>query len=74
MAKEVISRCDECGSTEDTEEFTIIRNGQKKDVDLCGEHKAPLVKLYELGATSPTRRGRPAAHSVVAIEDWKPED
>ncbi|MDL5204976.1 hypothetical protein [Streptomyces sp. ALI-76-A] len=79
MAREVIElvKCDECGGTDDVEGFTVIRDGKPKDVDLCGEHKAPLVRLYALGAAPKAASPRKAArggHAVVAIEDWKPED
>jgi succinylarginine dihydrolase len=78
VAREVIElvKCDECGSEEDVEGFTIIREGTPRDVDLCGTHKAPLVKLYVLGVEGdprpkPKRRpGRPSAHAVVPIEEW----
>lgn len=78
MAREVVIRCDRkgCGSTDETEEFVITRAGKKKTIALCGEHKGPLVELYDLGedgqAAAPPRRGRArAAHSVVPIEDWE---
>ncbi|MEU8780078.1 hypothetical protein [Streptomyces sp. NPDC048637] len=79
MAKEVIElvRCDRCGTEDDVEGFTIIRDGEPKDVDLCGTHKGPLVELYDLGAEqeAPRRRsgkGARTSHAVVAIEDWAP--
>ncbi|MFE0648565.1 hypothetical protein ACFVZH_08275 [Streptomyces sp. NPDC059534] len=78
MAKEVISRCDECGSTEGVEEFTIIRDGVPKDVDLCAPHAAPVIRAYDLGATSTSvakkaTKGRRGGHAVIAIEDWEPD-
>lgn len=79
MAREVVElvKCDKCGSEDDVEGFTIIRDGKPKDVDLCGPHKAPLVELYELGtgqrAAKPKKAAR-GSHAVVAIEDWKPEE
>lgn len=76
MAKEVISRCDVCGTNEEVEEFKIERKGVAKLVDLCVEHGKPVVEVFELGATGtkvPARRGRPSSHSVVPIEDWKPD-
>lgn len=77
MAKEVIElvRCDVCGTDDDVEGFTIIRGGKPKDVDLCGEHRGPLVELYGLGveqaAPQPKKSAR-TGHAVVAIEDWDP--
>jgi len=71
-----LARCDVCGSDEEVEGFTVSRGGKPKDVDLCGEHKAPLVELYDLGTDrkAPKPRKAPASkHAVVAIEDWNPE-
>ncbi|MCP9207823.1 hypothetical protein [Streptomyces cucumeris] len=77
MAKEVIElvRCDVCGTDDDVEGFTIIRGGKPKDVDLCGEHRGPLVELYGLGveqAAPRTKKSARTGHAVVAIEDWAP--
>lgn len=74
MVKEVIARCDRCGATEGVREFTITLEGVTKDVDLCGEHGAPVIEVFELGAEDQPkpkqRRGR-SAHSVVPIEEWE---
>jgi hypothetical protein len=73
VVKEIITKCNECGSTDEVEEFTITRGGEKREVDLCGDHKGPLVKVFELGEDAPKvthpRKGRRGSHSVVAIED-----
>lgn len=81
MAREVVItiRCDakKCGSTDETEEFVISHGGKPKTVALCAKHKGPVVEAYELGTeeTLPApKRPRRSGHSVVAIEDWKPED
>lgn len=81
MVKEVsvVTKCNVCGGTDAVEEFTITRDGSKREVDLCGQHKGPLIELYDVGtepqaAPAPGRRGRGAAptrHAVVAIEDWE---
>ncbi|MGW6535239.1 hypothetical protein ACWGBV_18475 [Streptomyces sp. NPDC055051] len=77
MAKEVVSRCDECGTTEGVREFVIIVGEKPREVDLCPEHAAPLLKLYDLGveaATSKppaTRPRKQGGHAVIAIEDWQ---
>ncbi|MFC7979492.1 hypothetical protein ACFUT3_30195 [Streptomyces cinereoruber] len=78
MAKEVISRCDKCGKTEGVEEFTIIRDGSPREVDLCPVDAAPVVEAYDLGtdsapATKRATRGRRGGHAVIAIEDWNPD-
>jgi hypothetical protein len=74
VVKEIIARCDECGSTEGVQEFQIVYGGKPKGVDLCAEHGGPLIALYELGqdpepvqAAAP-KRGR-IRHAVVPIED-----
>ncbi|THA41831.1 hypothetical protein [Streptomyces sp. A1547] len=77
MAKELISRCDVCGTSDDVQEFTIIWN-ESKTVDLCPDHAGPLFELYELGttvkATTPApRKGGRSAHGVIPIEDWNPD-
>ncbi|MBT2541961.1 hypothetical protein J7E99_14915 [Streptomyces sp. ISL-44] len=73
MAKELISRCDECGTSEDVEEFTITYGDETKDVDACPKHAKPLHKLFEAGtarATSPApRKAGRSAHAVVPVED-----
>ncbi len=80
MVKEVVTKCNRCGSTEDVEEFTITRGGETREVDLCGEHKEPLIELYEIATTPaavPAPAKRPAVrrgstrHAVVPIEDWQ---
>jgi hypothetical protein len=75
VAKEVISRCDECGATEGVRQFTITPEGDEtKDVDLCAEHAGPVFKVYALGVEEqPKSRGRKArqTHAVVPIEDWE---
>lgn len=72
MAKEVISRCDKCGTSEDVQEITIIIGGDTKTVDLCPGDLGPVVEVFELGAAeqskSKQRRGR-SAHAVVPVED-----
>ncbi|MCB5179487.1 hypothetical protein [Streptomyces antimicrobicus] len=73
MAKEVISRCDECGASEGVQEFTITYGNQTKTVDACPEHAAPVLALFELGtdaqpAQKPRKGGR-SAHAVIPIED-----
>jgi hypothetical protein len=76
VAKEVISRCDKCGTAEDVQEFKITYGGETKEVDLCPEHGGPVLEAFELGSEPPKapapRRGRRSSHSVVPIEDWKP--
>ncbi|MEV7589748.1 hypothetical protein AB0O42_05695 [Streptomyces sp. NPDC089922] len=76
MAKELISRCDECGSTEGAEEFVIIRNGVQRETDLCADHKRPVVEAFERGVESASnrkpRQGGRSAHSVIPIEEWDP--
>jgi hypothetical protein len=79
VAKEVISRCDECGTSEDVQEFTITYGGETKDVDLCPEHGGPVIRVFELGtevqnAAAKPRKPSRSSHAVVAIEDWKPEE
>jgi hypothetical protein len=79
VAKEVISRCDECGTTEDVQEFTITYGGETKDVDLCPEHGGPVLKVFTLGtevqnSTPKPRKSSRSSHAVVAIEDWQPEE
>ncbi|MFJ7590203.1 hypothetical protein ACIQZO_23020 [Streptomyces sp. NPDC097617] len=77
MAKEVISRCDECGTSEGVEEITITYRGRTREVDACPEHGGPAIALFELGTDKPstpparTSGGR-SAHAVVPIEDWNP--
>lgn len=78
MVKQVIARCNKCGAHEDTREFTITLDGKTREVDLCPDHAGPLLEAFELGdeVEKPTPRPRKAprsSHSVVAIEDWKPE-
>lgn len=75
MAKEVISRCDVCGTSEGAQEFRITHGGEARDVDLCPEHAAPVLKVYELG-TRPGRapskpRSNRSAHAVIPIEEWQ---
>jgi hypothetical protein len=77
VAKEVISRCDVCGATEDVQEITITPEGDpSKTVDLCPEHGGPVLELYALGVEgdpkpkTKRRPGRPSSHSVVPIEEW----
>ncbi|MGW0920366.1 hypothetical protein ACWD3J_15270 [Streptomyces sp. NPDC002755] len=81
MAREVVVtiRCDtkSCGSTDETEEFVILRDGKPKTVALCVTHKGPVVEAYEVGseeAPPAPKRPRRTGHAVVAIEDWKPEN
>ncbi|MFD6970155.1 hypothetical protein [Streptomyces sp. NPDC059949] len=73
MAKELISRCDECGTSEGVQEFTITYGGKTKDVDACPEHAGPILALFELGAdakaTPAPRKGGRSAHAVIPIED-----
>lgn len=73
MAKEVISRCDECGATEDVREFTITPEGDEtKTVDLCPEHAGPVLAVYALGTEErpkPKARRSRSGHAVVPIED-----
>ncbi|MFC9231022.1 hypothetical protein ACFTZI_19015 [Streptomyces decoyicus] len=74
MAKEVISRCDKCGASEDVQEFTITYGGETKEVDVCPEHGGPVLELFELGTEpqpTPARRKGRTAHAVVPIEDWQ---
>jgi hypothetical protein len=81
VVKEVISRCNICGSVDGVEEFTITRAGTPKVVDACAEHGAPLIALYDPGETpqkaAPRQRGGAdrrsggSRHSIVPIEDWK---
>lgn len=78
MVKQVIARCNKCGAHEDTQEFTITHNGESREIDLCPEHAGPLVEAFELGdvpekPTAKPRKSTRSSHSVVAIEDWKPE-
>jgi hypothetical protein len=74
VVKEIIAKCDECGSTEGVQEFQIVYGGKPKSVDLCAEHAGPLIALYELGQDSESeqaarpKRGR-VRHAVVPIED-----
>ena len=72
MAKEVISRCDVCGTSEDVQEFKIEHGGQAKTVDLCPEHGGPVLKLFELGTDEKPPVKKAKGHAVVAIEDWAP--
>ena len=78
MAKEVISRCDKCGTSEDVQEFQITRGGETRDVDLCSEHGGPVNEAFDLGtarnAAPKSRKATRGGHAVVAIEDWRPED
>ncbi|MFD3464787.1 hypothetical protein ACFWWM_00165 [Streptomyces sp. NPDC058682] len=73
MAKELISRCDKCGTSVDVEEFTITYGGETKDVDLCPDHSAPVLEVFELGAVPQqapaSRKGGRSAHAVIPIED-----
>jgi hypothetical protein len=71
VVKEVISRCNICGTSVDgVEEFTITIGGETRDVDLCTEDAAPIVAAFEAGAPvePKTKRGR-SSHAVVPIED-----
>ncbi|MGW6571685.1 hypothetical protein ACWGAN_05850 [Streptomyces sp. NPDC054945] len=77
MAKELISRCDECGTSEGVEEITITYRGKTREVDACPEHGGPAIALFELGTDKPTTPpartgGGRSAHAVVPIEDWNP--
>lgn len=72
MAKEVISRCDECGTADDVQEFTISYEGRTVDVDLCKEHGYPVLTAFEKGRpkdAAPKRGRKKAVHSVVPVED-----
>ncbi|MFF0481036.1 hypothetical protein [Streptomyces sp. NPDC004435] len=76
MAKEVVSRCDECGTTEGVREFIVSVDVHTRELDLCPEHAAPLLRLYDLGTEVSTGRkasskARKGGHAVVAIEDWQ---
>lgn len=75
MAKETISRCDECGAVNDVQEFRITYGGETREVDLCPDHGGPLLALFEKGAKvgqRPASKGRArSAHAVVPIEEWQ---
>ena len=78
MVKEVISRCDVCGTSEEVEEVEIKLQGVTKSVDLCGEHRAPVVEVFDLGtevtSKGRARKGGRSSHAVVPIEEWNPEE
>ena len=59
MAREYIDKCDQCGETEGVTKFQIHTSESLCEVDLCGEHGQPIVKLMALGraVSSPTARG-----------------
>jgi hypothetical protein len=73
VAREVIVKCDKCGSTDETEEFGVTRNGQSRTVAACGEHKGPLVELFDLGEEErkPKARRTRSTHAIVPIEEWE---
>ncbi len=75
MAKEVISRCDVCGTSEDVQEFKITHGDETKTVDLCPEHGGPVIEVFNLGTdtqkAAPKPKGRRSAHAVVPIEEWE---
>jgi hypothetical protein len=75
VAKEVISRCDVCGTTEGVEEVSITIGGEARTVDLCENDRAPVLKVFEVGqGVKPKKRGGRSAHAVVPIEDLDIEE
>ncbi|MEV5084977.1 hypothetical protein AB0K74_41605 [Streptomyces sp. NPDC056159] len=72
MAKEVVSKCDRCGTSEGAQEFNITYGGETRELDLCPEHSGPILELFELGKVLGKRpTSRRTGHAVVPIEEWQ---
>jgi hypothetical protein len=62
-----VASCDQCGSEGDIESFRITSATQTMHLDLCPEHREPLVQVMDIGRALSSGR-----HEVVAVdfEGW----